>query len=156
MLCGPLAGLPLGTGVITLQEVNEHLALANDGVRAESVEPQLELALSLHDKVLLEVALERLVGQRRDADVRVLLFQAVVQPVEVVVAAANALWKLFRLDLVGDEGLDAVVLLVDVVVDDRDGVGRAASLPQRLTVVVQLQKTDDMVRVNDCVICQVR
>lgn len=130
MLCGPLAGLPLGTSVITLQEVNKHLALTDDGMRAESVEPQLELALSLHDKVLLEVALERLVGQRRDTDVRVLLFQAVVQPVEVVVAAANALRKLFRLDLVGDEGLDAVVLLVNVVVDDRDGVGRTATLPQ--------------------------
>ncbi len=34
------------------------------------------------------------------------------------------------LNFVGDEGLYAVVFLVDYVVDYGDGVGRAATLPQ--------------------------
>ena len=53
-----------------------------------------------------------------------------MQPVEVVVATTHSLWELLRLDFVGDEGFDAVVLLVDVMVDDRDRIGRATTLPQ--------------------------
>ena len=91
MLGLPLASLPLGARVVALQEVDEHLTLADDGMGAEAVEPELQLRLPLHDEVLLEVALEGLVGQRRYADVRVLLLQPLVQPVEVVVPAAHSL-----------------------------------------------------------------
>ena len=73
--------------------MHKDLAASNDRVTAHSVEPELELRLALVDELVLEVARDRLVGQRRNANVRILLSEPLEQPVEVVVAALDACVK---------------------------------------------------------------
>ena len=60
----PLASFPLGAGIVALQKVDEHLALADHRVRAHAIEPELELSLALGDEFVFEVACDRFVGQR--------------------------------------------------------------------------------------------
>ncbi len=87
------SSFPFRAAFVTLQKVNEDLALANNWMSCHAIEPELQLSLSLCDELVVKVARDGLARQWRYANVRILFGESLVKPVEVIVAAFDSLRK---------------------------------------------------------------